>query len=670
MDFSGRIVLSFMEEDNIQRAYFRVRPLLTEEGALTQADIDALPDEGYLRVVPDKNEQHTFKERMRDMGMLCVIDLYNLPADAVKIRTNKNYAPQRGENNQYIVYSDAVQAVPQHLFYEVISAENGDKEKIGRAATPLCYLRSGGKIFGPVSRATGLEQEGAAQLPPDSQGIYAVTLPDGSEKLFYWPRRERPAEKTSPEVSQDVQFVEDRPAPAAPQKLSGMPLYQTVARRVSAPQRAHNALVDAVGQQMRAGRVEAPGAVIAAGTAMRPVENPMDAFRHSLDKLWAMPDMQRQAAAHFLSMTGVQNILNQQLCSRGSDAVSRAMNSQIQDLEAERLALLMQIEGAQKNMTALRQEALSQAAAADRETLAHVRKQVDEARQDLENTESQRSKLLEERDQMLAEMEKADPDIQYVKAEIGGYADLDTLCQRVRQSLAAAGLECDKNDALHLLTLLCVSPERIEVQSAAAADALAGAKAFAGALGVSAPVADETMVVRFQEGGDSFRMVIGHYDLGARKDSTKLIVAAPSMLDDGDDAYQLAPWPVAQLKAAQGWKFTDAPACPPVKAGAVRDAVMKDAITPPDAALELLDQTAQVLAEAGAPLSQQVRRQIYGYLSCAAAHMTGGVADALDYAFCAWIVPHIRRFNVKADGLQALTQELFRASAQLGKAIE
>ena len=147
MDFSGRIVLSFIEEDNIQRAYFRIRPLLTEDGALTQADIDALPDEGYLRVVPDKNEQHTFKERMRDLGMLCVLDLYNLPADAVKIRTNKNYAPQRGENNQYIVYSDAVQAVPQHVFYEVITAENGEKEKIGRAVTPLCYLRSGGRIY-------------------------------------------------------------------------------------------------------------------------------------------------------------------------------------------------------------------------------------------------------------------------------------------------------------------------------------------------------------------------------------------------------------------------------------------------------------------------------------------------------------------------------------------
>ena len=73
MDFSGRILLSYLEEDNIQRAYFRVRPLLTQDGAVTQAEIDTLPDEGYLRVVPDKNEQHSFKDRMRELGMITVV---------------------------------------------------------------------------------------------------------------------------------------------------------------------------------------------------------------------------------------------------------------------------------------------------------------------------------------------------------------------------------------------------------------------------------------------------------------------------------------------------------------------------------------------------------------------------------------------------------------------
>ena len=668
MDFSGRIILSFVEEDNIQRAYFRVRPLLTEDGALTQADIDALPDEGYLRVVPDKNEQHTFKDRMREMGMLCVLDLYNLPSDAVKIRTNKNYSPQRGENNQFIVYSDAVQSIPQQLFYEVISAETGEKEKISRAATPFCYLRSGGKIYGPVSRATGLEQEGAAPLAPDSEGIYAVTLPDGAEKLFYWPRRERPAAKAEhAEKEKNDETPPERPA--APQKLNGMPLYQTVARRSVTPQRAHNALVDAVGQQLRAGRVEAPGAVIAAGTAMRPVENPMDAFRHSLDKLWAMPDMQRQAAAHFLSMTGVQNILNQQLCSRGTDAVSRAMNSQIQDLEAERLALLMQIEGAQKNMAALRQEAMEQAGAAEKETLNHLRHQSEEARSDLEKIETERSRLLEERDALLAEMEKADPDTLRVKAEIGGYADLDTLCERVCKSLNAAGLACDKNGALHLLTLLCVNPEQIEIDAPTRADALAAAGAFAAALGVTGGKLDDALKVRVHTGGDSFRMAVTLYDIAPQQAYTKLIVTPPDA-EENSVEYFLSPWPVARLEAVSGWKFEEPPVCPPVKAEAVREAVMKDRIEPPPAALELLDEMGKALTEAGKPLPQIVRRRMYAYISCAAPRMTGGVADALDYAAAAWIAPHVLRHNLTSEALWTLIQELPRTTALLRKALE
>ena len=246
MDFSGRVILSFIEEDNTVRAYFRVRPLLTEEGALPQSEIDQLPDDGYLRVVPDRNEQHTFKERMRGLEPLCVIDLKNLPPDAVKIRSNKNYAPQQGENNQFIIYSDAVREIPQQMFFEVISAEADEKEKISQAATPQCYLRSGGRIYGPVSRATGLEQEGAAQLAPDSEGIYAVNMPDGTEKLFYWPQRPTTVRSDKPDGAQ-----KDPSEPAAEeQQLNGMPLYQTMARRPAMP-RTRNWGSTTAGRQCR-----------------------------------------------------------------------------------------------------------------------------------------------------------------------------------------------------------------------------------------------------------------------------------------------------------------------------------------------------------------------------------------------------------------------------------
>ncbi len=171
MDFSGRIILSYLEEDNIQRAYFRVRPLLTQDGAVTQAEIDTLPDEGYLRVVPDKNEQHSFKDRMRDLGMLCVLDLYNLPPDAVKIRNNKNYAPQRGENNQFIVYSDAVRALPDDLVYQVVA--EGD---VRTAMTPWIYIRNGANIQGPFRKEDRQCVKGTEKLPPDGAQLHSITL--------------------------------------------------------------------------------------------------------------------------------------------------------------------------------------------------------------------------------------------------------------------------------------------------------------------------------------------------------------------------------------------------------------------------------------------------------------------------------------------------------------
>ena len=104
MALTGNLLLAFLEEDNVQRSLFRVRPLITESGVVPQHELDALGDEGYLRIVPDRKEQHTFKERMREIGPLCV--LVRQP-HVEKIRPNKNYAPLRGEKNRMVIYSDA-----------------------------------------------------------------------------------------------------------------------------------------------------------------------------------------------------------------------------------------------------------------------------------------------------------------------------------------------------------------------------------------------------------------------------------------------------------------------------------------------------------------------------------------------------------------------------------
>ncbi len=182
MDLSGQRVLAYLQEDNTQRVLFRVRPLLSPQGLIAAEDIAAYRDHGYLRVAPDRQEQHTFKERMRELGTLCVLDLQD--AAQGKVRPNRNYAPNRGENNRYIVYSDAIKALPQDMVYEVVAKEEARHAPL----TPRYYVRSGGFINGPFT-LTGEEVEGASQtLPPDCDRLFLVAMPDNQHRLFYWPQ--------------------------------------------------------------------------------------------------------------------------------------------------------------------------------------------------------------------------------------------------------------------------------------------------------------------------------------------------------------------------------------------------------------------------------------------------------------------------------------------------
>ena len=98
-EINGTITLAFVEEDNRQRVIFRVIPLCTREGSTFHGGAEEFPDEGSLRIVPDKREQSTFKERMREIDGLCVIQLASDGKELMKVRQNRNYAPDQGEKN-------------------------------------------------------------------------------------------------------------------------------------------------------------------------------------------------------------------------------------------------------------------------------------------------------------------------------------------------------------------------------------------------------------------------------------------------------------------------------------------------------------------------------------------------------------------------------------------
>ena len=187
MDHHTQVLLCYLEEDNIQRAYFRAIPFMTQHGSIQAESLETWPDLGSLRIIPDRNEQIHFRDRMREIGPFCVIDVKEFGADAHKIRTNKNYAPDRGELNRYIVFSDAIRPIAGAAFCQVLEGgPDRAAELAAQSRTPYFYLKSADAWFGPIDVKAPDAPEPAAE--PAAQCAY--TAPDGRIYAFAAPAEE------------------------------------------------------------------------------------------------------------------------------------------------------------------------------------------------------------------------------------------------------------------------------------------------------------------------------------------------------------------------------------------------------------------------------------------------------------------------------------------------
>ena len=146
-DINGTVTLAYVEEDNKQRVIFRVIPLCTREGVSFHDASEDFPDEGSLRIVPDKREQSTFKERMRDISGLCAIHLVNDGAkELIKVRQNRNYAPDAGEKNKLAIYSDVVCEFAEDGCFEVVQPGHD----ASGALTCKVIIQKDKVLYGPV----------------------------------------------------------------------------------------------------------------------------------------------------------------------------------------------------------------------------------------------------------------------------------------------------------------------------------------------------------------------------------------------------------------------------------------------------------------------------------------------------------------------------------------
>ena len=154
MALAEKIAIGFLEEDNPVKSYYRFKPLIlqNEDGYALLSEVEKLyPDEGYLRIVPDKNESSHFKARMRRIGRYCMIDLRKHLAESDKIRPNKNYRGDGIERNVNIVYSDVIIEIPMGTAAEIIPCDDpAELREVGvnPGSTPF-MLESRGKFVGP-----------------------------------------------------------------------------------------------------------------------------------------------------------------------------------------------------------------------------------------------------------------------------------------------------------------------------------------------------------------------------------------------------------------------------------------------------------------------------------------------------------------------------------------
>lgn len=699
MNFHGQVVLVYLEEDNIARAYFRIKPLMTQDGPVGDTKQD-FPDNGYLRIVPDRNEQHTFKERMRSMCGLCVIDLRDLPPEANKIRTNKNYNPFHGETNQYIIYSDAVRALPESMIYQVVP-EGG----VATASTAQVYIRDGANIQGPFRREDGQSAGESAQLPPDSPEIHSVTV-NGQELLFYWPKTEiAPTAAPVPAVKEEkaAEAEEIKPAPAAqapaepaeekdeaapqpsafdqiqalnvapsatanrlrepvsrptidyvpeqPQRpLAGTRLYQTPQKQLS-PRRAHNPLMEVVDRERYVGRYEAPGATLPQNTELREVASPADALKRALAGMWQSTESQKQAVDMLLVHPGMRMLLAKAVAREANDLTVAAMQSQLQELEAERLMTLMQLDDVKKNLAAAREEAVGKLTAQEQKKLDQLRQDQEAAQNALRELHQSIAPLDQKREEAAKRIEemKNALDQRVLCAPAGQDASREELIGRVEKAFRAAGFQMEEGDALALLTALALTQDQFEICSDTLSDAQSALAVLAAALG--APLVESDWDERPAVAAGGSAPILLQYN-GLRHPLVwRVSIDCVSSRDPGDSwRFPYASVPVCVDENAL-------PGVLPAFAPVAKESIVKafrSEIALNDEAKAVVSALRKGLREAGAPMPVAMADMICRFVTATQSELKGGVAEAIDRAVCLYVVPHLVENEVEQDDLKSL----------------
>lgn len=743
MNLDRSLIFSYLEEDNIQRAYFRVRPLLSLDGDVQQEALSLWPNEGGLRIVPDRNEQHTFKVRMRKLGSYCVIDLRNLPADAGKIRTNKNYKPERGEVNQYILYSDTVHEVPEHTYYQLLDGRKDDYVSLAKESiTPLFYIREGDTLYGPVHKS-GTEQPQPAQEA--AAVMFDVKCPDGVMRSILCMEDEAPAgkevapaessvseepavvcapplqEKETPSedaaalphelpIGTNLQILDqtkdheetlrqlDKPVseganllrqnneglpltpPAAVHNapLSGTPLVRTPLHVAAKPSKNHTQEI--ISNQWSVGKYEAPAQNLPVGTAMRAVDNPVQSACHALRNAWNTESAHEQLLDYILSLDGLLPQLESKLCGgQNVTVMQHILRSRLEDLEAERLTALCELDRAHRDVDAYKQELLASIAARLTRETNQLESNKENAQAQLDALKNEVNALTLQRDGLVAKVNELQshtlPEaFSRIAAEAqmtapingiplrmspisGQHIAGDQLIERLMGICAESACPIDRNTAIALLVLMAISP-RIGVVSATTA-ALSTliqniAYAFGWQNGYAHQYSAEQRPIIGARPVDSTPSVLATSlpNFAPINGATKLTLSHDVRNLTQNAAYDVCQWPILML-----------PALPFVPSAVMQDVlsvsqesinafISKKAVSDAE-----LDAVLQPVLSMATPLNGSAHKALYRFVSICAGLMDGGLPVAADWGLLLWVIPNVKHDDHRCQAMKSQLDE-------------
>ena len=474
------------------------------------------------------------------------------------------------------------------------------------------------------------------------------------------------------------------PAPSAP--LSGTPLYRAPLK-TSVPQ-PKNKLQEVVSSQWRVARYEPPADSLPAGTTMRHVVNPVETACQSLRAAWEVPEAQTQLTDFILSLDGMRAKLEPKLSPSGGDTpLQRVMLSRLQDLEAERLAALIQLDQAKADVETFRRNTVN---AMQEKSLAACR-QLDEkkaaAEQAISALQGQLNALTAQRDALQARVDELQQtELPAAAAKVMADAQLtapvagislrmssvpgvsvpgDALLDRVCAAMTASGAPMDRSESAALVALLAVS-QRFGLACAAPAVAATIMQNVVSALGwlpgYAQQISAEQRPLPCVPSPDGTPAVLltalpNYAPLPA---VTKVMVARSAAHMTRNAAYDMDPWPVFPIRAAQTVAEIPAADTAPVSATSLRALAEAADVTPSQ-----IDQALAPLTGQLPPLSGSARGELYRFIAVCAGLLGGNLPAAIDWAILLWYMPGLDRNPRTVAALKPLLQEYPLSLAQL-----